>query len=62
MNTMNKKMYLIPETEILSLESVRSLMSSPQGGGPGGTGSGDANVSSEDSGDAGFSAPGRKVF
>ena len=35
MNTMNKKMYQIPETETLSLESMHSLMLSNAGGGSG---------------------------
>jgi hypothetical protein len=35
MNTTDKKMYLIPETEALSLESIHSLMTSPGGGGSG---------------------------
>ena len=35
MNTTEKKMYLIPETEALSLESIHSLMTSPGGGGSG---------------------------
>lgn len=35
MNTTDKKKYMIPETETLSLESVHSLMTSPGGGGSG---------------------------
>jgi hypothetical protein len=57
MNTTDKKMYLIPETETLSLESVHSLMGgpSPQQNGPGGGQSNDPT-------DPTFGAPGRKVF
>ena len=33
MNTTDKKMYLIPETDTLSLGSIHSLMTSPGGGG-----------------------------
>jgi len=54
MNTTDKKKYMIPETENLSLESVHSLMTSPGGGG-----SGDPNDVKDDE----FtSAPKRNVF
>lgn len=58
MNTTDKKMYMIPETETLSLESVHSLMggNSPQNG-PGGTGAGNEHPEIQYD-----PAPKRKVF
>lgn len=44
MKAVNKKIYMIPETETLSLGSVYALMSgSGNQSGPGGTGSSDDN-------------------
>ena len=59
MKAVSKKIYMIPETELLSLGSVYALMSgSGNQSGPGGTGSGDDNHP-----DLNFdSAPKRKVF
>ena len=57
MNTMSKKMYMIPETETLSLGSMHTLMGTPQGG-PGGTGNDDPGKPEPGE----YSAPRRRVF